>query len=121
MKVIHYAGDALTTGDAIAEALVGYAEALARRETSAAISIPVRMRNGNIAMASVLIGPASQLTAVPADVTEETDVPGGEILDEDLVERLQRDTAALANSHPQAAPVIENENDEVIKDFEAGS
>lgn len=121
MKVIHYAGDALTTGDAIADALVLYAEALARRETSAAISIPVRMKNGDIAMASVLIGPASQLTAVPLDLSDEVAVRGDEILDTELVERLERSTAELGISHPLAAPLTESSNDAIINDFETGS
>jgi hypothetical protein len=64
MKSIHYAGEILMTGDAIADAVVQYAEALAKNVTSASIAIPVITSDGTLTEASFLLGPASQLVAV---------------------------------------------------------
>jgi hypothetical protein len=65
MKSIHYAGDVLMTGDALADAVVKYAESLAQNNTSAAIDVPVVTEQGVATSASFLLGPASQLVAVP--------------------------------------------------------
>ena len=96
MKSIHYAGDTLLTGDAIADSLVHYAEALARKETSAAVDIPVRMADGAIAQATFLLGPASQLVAIP----ERSELP--EIIDDGLVRHLERESALLGDAKPQS-------------------
>ncbi|HEV7951425.1 MAG TPA: hypothetical protein VGP24_16810 [Glaciihabitans sp.] len=96
MKRIHYAGDSLLTGNDIADALVSYAQALARKNTSATVEVPVRVENGSIAVASVLIGPASQLTAIP----EETDFD--EISDPDLVAELTAESDLLGHAKPQS-------------------
>lgn len=65
MKSIHYAGEELVTGDALADAIVQYAEALAQHETSASIDAPVVTESGDVVQASFLLGPASQIVAVP--------------------------------------------------------
>ena len=67
MKNIHYAGDELMTGDAIADALLDYAATLARQETSATIDVPVITDDGSLTAARFLLGPASQLVAVSVD------------------------------------------------------
>jgi len=64
MKSIHYAGEVLMTGDAIADAVVQYAEALAKNGTSASIAVPVITQDGTATEANFLLGPASQLVAV---------------------------------------------------------
>lgn len=90
MKAIHYAGDVVVTGDAIAEAVVDYAGALARRESAAEITIPVRTAEGGTAEARMLLGPASQLVVGPApDGAEELEDP-------ELVATLLRFTRELA-------------------------
>ncbi|HEV7956382.1 MAG: hypothetical protein JWL94_528 [Microbacteriaceae bacterium] len=94
MKSIHYAGGELLTGDAIADAVVQYGEALARRETSAAVDIPVRFPDGRIEQASILLGPASQVIAIP----ERGDFE--ELVDDGLVDRLRRDARNLGDSKP---------------------
>lgn len=95
VKIIHYVGDALLTGDAIADAMVHYAEALALKNSSAAIDVPVRFTDGRIEPASFLLGPASQLIAVSADSEYE------EIVDDELVRRILLETQRLVGSHPQ--------------------
>src|ERR1700712_4514515 len=95
MKAIFYAGGELLTGDDIADAVVHYAESLARKTTSAAVDIPTRLPDGTIAQVSLLLGPASQLVAIPqpGDAAEEvTDAP--------LVQRLNADAARLGDPRP---------------------
>jgi hypothetical protein len=109
MKAIHYAGETLLTGDAIADALVLYAGALARRETAATVEIPVRFADGSVNSASVLLGPASQIVAIP----EHSDF--GEIADEGLVAWFQLHTKALEDPKPQ---VTSEGNTRVVDDFD---
>ena len=89
MKTIHYAGDELLTGDEIADAVVEYAAALARGESSAALSIPTMDDRGEVVQVSMLLGPASQLIVTPATGDER------ELRDELLVARIDRDTRGL--------------------------
>jgi hypothetical protein len=95
MKLIHYAGETLLTGDAIADAVLRYASALASREESATLVIPVRLPSGSIADANLLIGPASQLVAVPQESALE------EIVDEELLTRITLEVDLLSNGRPQ--------------------
>jgi hypothetical protein len=95
MKLIHYAGETLLTGDAIADAVLKYASALASCEESATIAIPVRLSSGAIADANLLVGPASQLVAVPQESAL------GEIVDEALLARIDREVGLLSNGRPQ--------------------
>lgn len=95
MKLIHYAGETLLTGDALAEAVLRYASALSAKEDSATLTIPTRLPDGAISSAIMLIGPASQLVAVPQD--SEFD----EVVDEELLAQIEQETARLSTSHPQ--------------------
>jgi hypothetical protein len=99
MKSIHYAADEFLTGDDIADALVGLAEALAMYETSKAVDIPIRFVTGEIVAVSFLLGPASQLVAVP--VANEFD----EVRDEELVTWMKAQTAKVGKS--AAVPILE--------------
>jgi hypothetical protein len=62
MRQITYAGGTFLTGDAIAEALMEYAAALANADRAATVHVPA-VDNGDITDVNVLIGPASQLMA----------------------------------------------------------
>ena len=62
MRQITYAGGTFLTGDAIAEALMEYAAALANADRAATVHVPA-VDNGDIVDVNVLIGPASQLMA----------------------------------------------------------
>lgn len=89
MKTIHYAGGTVLTNDDIADAVVDYAAALAKRETSAELTIPAILEDGSRSEASLLLGPASQIVAKPA-----VD-PVGELVDAALVDEITHKTAAL--------------------------
>ncbi len=84
----------MLTGDAIADAVVLLGEALALGHSSATIEIPVRMPDGGVETATALIGPASQIVAIPEH--SEFD----EILDEALVDRLDREARMLGDARP---------------------
>lgn len=97
MKLIHYAGDELVTGDSIADAVLDYAAALARTEGSITLDIPVRFPDGQVTEVRMLIGPASQLVAIP----HESD--SAELVDDALVTDIRGKIAALSHAHPQVA------------------
>jgi hypothetical protein len=89
MRRIRYAGDSVVTGDVIAAAVIDYSQALAQANTAASVDIPVRMGDGGVGSATLLVGPASQLITVPE--------PGDhvEIVDEELVASLKKRTEDL--------------------------
>src|SRR3989337_1749122 len=61
MKRIFYASGSLVTSDRTAEAVLAYAQALAQRESSDTIDIPIFGVGGTTARAQLLIGPSSQV------------------------------------------------------------
>jgi hypothetical protein len=89
MDRIHYAGDSVLTGTAIAEALLEYAEALAKVDASATVDIPTRLEDGSAGRTKFLIGPASQLASdmEPSDYEE--------IVDDELVAQFRQKTEQL--------------------------
>lgn len=89
MKRIVYAGSELVTGDDIADALMDFGQALAEESTAENVEIPVIDGSGERAMASLLVGPASQIVALPAAS------PYPELVDEVAVQRLRARTAGL--------------------------
>ena len=98
MRRIVYAGTAFYTGDALAEALLEYARALARHDIADTVFVPGRTVQGDRDRIEVLIGPASQI------VSEPVDVDGGEIEDPGLVRSLGEKTARLSPLKPAAEP-----------------
>lgn len=89
MDRIHYAGDSVLTGTKIAQALLEYAQALAKTGASATVDIPTREDDGSLGRSKILIGPASQLIS---DAEESLD---DEIVDDELVAHFERETAKL--------------------------
>ncbi|MCU1550666.1 MAG: hypothetical protein JWR36_1226 [Glaciihabitans sp.] len=96
MKRIYYASGSVLTGDRMADAIVAYAAALAIREFSDTIDIPVSLPNGSEARAQLLIGPASQLVVVPEPEAREA------AEDEETIAELLSRARALSSPHPQA-------------------
>jgi hypothetical protein len=89
MHRIHYAGDSILSGSAIARALLEYGEALAKVGTSATVDIPTREADGSVGRSKLLIGPASQLIA------DEERSEYDELVDEALVAYFDREAARL--------------------------
>ena len=65
MQRVHYAGAILITGDDIAGGMVDYASALAARGRCAKVTVPVRLSDGGVSSATLLLGPSSQLVTTP--------------------------------------------------------
>ena len=66
MMRIYYSVGSLLTGDAIAASVLAYAEALAKSPRADIVQIPVLVPDSDdLALASLLLGPASQLMSVP--------------------------------------------------------
>jgi len=83
-----YAGAELLTGDDIAIGVLRYCGALAGSVVAEVVEIPVRVADGSLARATLLVGPASQIVAI--DVNSEFE----EVIDLAVMRRLQERTAA---------------------------
>jgi len=97
MKRIYYAGGSLLTGDRIADAVLTYAAALANMRRADTVEVPELDDTGIRSSIRLLIGPASQLYAVPE--------PGHpqELIDEELVAELEKKAGSL--KPPKALPL----------------
>ncbi len=101
MDRIHYAGESVLTGSAIAAALLEYAEVLAKAGTSATVDVPTREPDGSVGRSTFLIGPASQL------ISEAERSEYEELVDDELVERFKAETSVL-----RQAPTVVPPHDE---------
>jgi len=99
MRRIVYAGTAFYTGDALAEALLEYARALARHDIGDTVFVPGRTMQGQVDTIELLIGPASQIVSEPVELI------GSEVEDPALVARLAELTARLEPRKPAAEPM----------------
>ncbi|WP_345801996.1 hypothetical protein AAIB33_02500 [Microbacterium sp. AZCO] len=105
MKRIVYAGGEYLTGDAIADALLDYSEALAEAGSASHIEIPIVDAHGVRERATFLVGPSSQI------VTSDVDTHGDELVDQEIVDRLERLTRKLrpiAYPSAEGAPVLDD-------------
>jgi len=94
MRRVYYSSGSMLTGDAIAHAVLEYAEALAKDGRADIVEIPVVLASGSTGTATLLIGPSSQL----ASVTEESQ--SNTPLDESLVDELHRRAMLLGSPRP---------------------
>jgi hypothetical protein len=111
MRTIAYAGLSFDTTDAVADAVLEYAKALAVTDSSDVVRIPVILDEA-ATEADIIIGPASEITAVKID---------GELMmldDAATVEDL-RWRAALLTNPPPAQP-IRDDPDDAVDDFHLG-
>src|SRR6478609_7942936 len=90
MQRLHYTGDSLLVPDAVCDAIFTFASALAGERASDVVRVPIVDEAGVTTIAAILIGPASQLYAIPAPDSSEIDVDPG------LVEEILRRAAVLA-------------------------
>ena len=70
MQQITYAGGSFVTSDEVADALVDYAAALANADRAAGIDVPANGLPSGGESLKMLIGPASQLMALPVESDE---------------------------------------------------
>ena len=109
MRRVYYSSGSILTGDAIAQAVLEFAEALAKDGRADIIEIPVVLGSGNHGTATLLVGPSSQL----ASVTEESEIAGpvDELLVEDLRHRAQKVGTHRPVTQPQYADFLSNHED----------
>ncbi len=70
MKVVHYSAGSVLIGDDAADALLDYAAALARRSLAATVELTT-IASGLTGTTKFLVGPASELVAVPTEAFED--------------------------------------------------
>jgi hypothetical protein len=108
MQIIHYGEATYVTGDDIAHAVIAYAMALARAESSDTVTMPFRRDDGTDGQLELLIGPASQI------VLEHTDAVGEELRDPELVADIMR--RARTQLVGDAGPIqIADQGDAVLR------
>lgn len=95
MKRISYAETTFGTDDHLADLVLEYARLLARGGTSDTITIPGRIGTGEVEPVSMLVGPASQITAWAEDGTFGPDVRDAVA---DLEHRIRARTTFIAES-----------------------
>ncbi len=107
MKRIAYAEEWLTTDDDVADLVLEYARALARKETADTVTIPV-LEDGTVRHAQFLVGPASQIIVVESDEQRPAYFDGAEAA-ADLrarLERLRSPNPVLYDSGDDAAETL---------------
>jgi hypothetical protein len=67
VKELSYADQHIVTSDQIADRVLEYAKLLGRANTADTLSLPAVNASGDVHTVDLLIGPASQITAVAAD------------------------------------------------------
>jgi hypothetical protein len=70
MKYIHYNGQATPAADDVADAVIQYAAVLGSNGRTDTIDVPTFDDDGQGAIETLLIGPASQITVSPAPEDE---------------------------------------------------
>jgi hypothetical protein len=104
MRRISTGVEQLLTTEEVADAVLTYAGILARVGTADTVTVPIMTAEGHRDHARLLLGPASQITIVPADDEDVRELPGADDTVADLVERGRR---------LEPGPVVaEDQNDE---------
>lgn len=108
MRHISYAETLFSTDDRVAELLLEYAALLARAGSADTVTVPGRVSTGNVEPVSVLIGPASQITAWGDDEPFGEEVSG---VIADLEQRIRAATASIASSDEPDGPGLDDFDD----------
>jgi hypothetical protein len=111
MMKLEYAGGEVLVSDEASHVILRYAESLAMHNASDTISIPVVTVEGVPGVAEILIGPASQLLALPSAETHEID-------DAAAIEEMSARLAALQPSRAVASNP--ESSSQVADDMELG-
>lgn len=108
MQLILYAGGTFLTGDDLADALLDYGRALGAEDKAEVVRLPIVGDDGFPAVATLLIGPASQIVAQSVRSAHP------EPRDPELVTKLRALAAGVnfpAASAPDAYPHSEVDDD----------
>lgn len=94
---LHYTGGSVLMSDDVCEALLQYARVLASAQGSDVLVVPVIDENGELVTAEFLVGPASQLLAVPVVGMDE--IGRDQAVIDDIQRRTRLLDAPVAVSH----------------------
>jgi len=94
MKYIHYNGQATMAADDVADAVIQYAAVLGSNGKTDTIDVPTFDDDGQGAIETLLIGPASQITVSPAPEDELENIHEG------FVDHLRNLAAAAGPARP---------------------
>jgi hypothetical protein len=109
MMTMHYTGGSVVMADDVAESLIQYARALAGTQESDVLYVPVVTEQGTLAKAEFLVGPASQLLAVPLEGVEERGRDQDVIDDIDKRTRMLRPSVSATQDVPRDSLSIDHD------------
>ena len=98
---LHYTGGTGLMADDVCEALIQYARVLAATQASDVLVVPVIDDDGQEVTAEFLVGPASQLLAVPVIGAEECG------RDQAVIDEIERRSRLLTSPVAVARPVAD--------------
>ena len=101
MKHIAYGESELATDDRLADLVLEYATLLAQSGSADTIEIPGRLPSGEIGTMSLLVGPASQITAWSDDEVIDLDVTAAVA---DVERRIRLLSGSIGTSDGQDGP-----------------
>ena len=108
MKRISYAEHVFETDDHLADLVLEYARLLARGGSSDTVTVPGRTQTGSIEPITLLIGPASQITAWPEDGSFDGDVTEAVA---DLEHRIRARTTYIPPTGEDPGPALDEFDD----------
>ena len=108
MKRVAYAEQSFATDDHLADLVLEYARLLARAESSDTVTVPGRTEAGLIEPITLLIGPASQITAWPEGGAFEADVAEAVL---DIEHRIRTRTTNIVPSAEDPGPALDEFDD----------
>ena len=110
MKRVSYAEQTFGTDDHLADLVLEYARLLARGDSSDTVTLPARTEAGLIEPITLLIGPASQITAWPEDGPFEADADVAAAV-ADLEHRIRARTTFIVQSDEDPGPSLDEFDD----------
>ncbi|MGO4691478.1 hypothetical protein [Glaciibacter sp. 2TAF33] len=108
MKRVSYAGESFLTTDSVADALVDLTAALGRSQNADVVEVPAVDTNGDVLTVRLVVGPASQLSAVHVESGYPDPDTG------DTVGRLQDRVRTL--DHPNVATMTPAPDTSIFED-----
>ena len=108
MKRVSYAGETFLTTDAVADALVDLTAVLGRSHKAEVVELSAVDENGETREVRLVVGPASQISAVHVETEYEEPDTG------DTVKRLQARARSL--EHPNVATMTQAPNTSIFED-----
>jgi hypothetical protein len=116
VKRLYISSGSILTGDVLADAIVDLGEAAARHNSSAKVDIPVVLDSGETGRARMLIGPASEILAVPEAAMHPVEAMWDDVAAHAAITRIRELTLSLGRTST-AQPVFDTDRTAYIPDF----